>query len=100
VRRLPLPQLPAPGYAGDQPVPVPQEDIVTITGPELAGAIRRAHAQCGQEVAAAKQEYDEARRKIAAVRKGRSAAARTQRDAQIADLREEFAREQREEGAP
>jgi hypothetical protein len=100
VRRLPVPQLPVPGYAGDQPVPVPQEDIVTMTAPDLAGAIRRAHAQCGQEVAAAKQEYDEGRRKIAAVRKGRNAAARTQRDAQIADLREQFAREQREEGAP
>jgi hypothetical protein len=37
VRRLPVPQLPAPGNAGNQPVPVPQEDIVTMTGPELAG---------------------------------------------------------------
>lgn len=69
-----------------------------MTASELASAITRAHVQCGQEVGAAKQEYDEARRKIAAVRKQRSVAARAQRDGQIRDLRDEFAREQRGEG--
>jgi hypothetical protein len=71
-----------------------------MTPQELAGGIGRAHTEYAQEVAAAKDEYDEGRRKIAGVRKGRNAAARTQRDAQIADLHEQFAREQREEGAP
>jgi hypothetical protein len=97
VRRLPVRRLPAPGIAGNQLVPVPQEDTVTMTAPELAGAIRRVHAQYGQEVAAAKHEYDEGRRKIAAVRKGRSAAARAQRDRQIAALRAQFAGGQRGE---
>lgn len=71
---------------------------MTMTASELASAITRAHVQFAQEVTAAKAEYDEGRRKIAAVRKGRSAAARAQRDAQIRDLRDQFAREQRGEG--
>jgi hypothetical protein len=71
----------------------------TITAHELAAAIQRAHLQYAQEMAAAKMEYDEARRKIAAVRKERSTAARAKRDRQIQDLREAFAREQRADGA-
>jgi hypothetical protein len=76
------------------------ETASTMTAQELTRGIRRAHFQYGQEMAAATDEYDEARRKIAAVRRERSTAARAERDRQIADLREQFRREQRGEGAP
>ena len=75
------------------------ETVSAMTAQELSRGIRRAHVQYGQEMAAATAEYDEARRKLAAVRKQRSVAARAGRDRQIADLREQFAREQRGEGA-
>ena len=71
-----------------------------MTARELAAGIRRAHVQFGQEMAAATDEYDQARRKIAAERKERGAAARAERDRQIAGLREQFARERRGGDAP
>jgi hypothetical protein len=65
-----------------------------VTGKELAGAIARVNALCDAEVAAAAEEYHEARRKIAAVRKQRGSAARAGRDRQVADLKAQCAREQ------
>jgi hypothetical protein len=67
--------------------------MAAMTNAELSAAIRRAYTEYAQEVAAATDEYDEARRKIAAKRKGRNAAARANRDTQIQNLREQFARE-------
>ena len=64
-----------------------------MTAREMADAIGRAHALCAAEVSAARDEYDEGRRKIAAVRKERSVKARAERDRQVRDLREQFARE-------
>ena len=64
-----------------------------MTAAELAGGIRRAHAQFAQEMTAAKAEYDEARRTAAAKRKTRVKDARLLRDSQIQALREQFARE-------
>ena len=65
-----------------------------MTARELAGAITRAHMLYDAAVRAATAEYDEARRKIAAVRKTKTVEAREQRDRQIRELREQFAREQ------
>jgi hypothetical protein len=65
-----------------------------MTARELAGAISRAHALYDAAVSAAKGEYDEGRRKIAATRKAQTRDARERRDRQIRDLRERFAREQ------
>lgn len=69
-----------------------------MTNAELSAAIRRAYTEYGQEMAAARDEYDEAlrsaRRPIAAKRKERSNAARAKRDAQIQGVREQFAKEQ------
>lgn len=62
---------------------------------ELAAAITRAHTLCDAEVAAARDEYDETRRKIAAARKARSTAARRIRDDQVRALRDQFAAERR-----
>jgi hypothetical protein len=67
-----------------------------MTGHEFAAAVRRAGALCDAEVRAATEEYDEGRRKIAAVRKERSTAARAQRDKQVADLKAQLAREREE----
>ena len=47
-----------------------------MTARELAGAISRAHALFDAAVTAAKAEYDEGRRKIAATRKEQSDADR------------------------
>jgi hypothetical protein len=64
-----------------------------MTGHEYAAAVRRANTLCDAEVTAARDEYDEGRRKIAAVRKQRSSAARDLRNKQVRELREQFARE-------
>ena len=77
----------------------PAETVSRMTARELAAAITRAHVQYGQEMAAARDEYNEGRRKIATARRERSTAARAERDRQIADLREQFRREQRGDGA-
>jgi hypothetical protein len=69
------------------PAPAP------MTARELSGAISRAHALYAAAVAAAAEEYDEGRRKIAAVRKAQTAGAREKRDQQIRELQEQFARE-------
>jgi hypothetical protein len=70
--------------------------MAAMTSRELAAAIRRAHTECAQETAAAKAEYNEGRRPLAAARKKRSTAARAARDTRIAELREQFARERAE----
>ncbi len=73
--------------------------MTAMTNAELTAAIRRAHTEYMQEVDAAKAAYDDARRDIAAVRKGRNASARAKRDTRIADLKEQFAKERAEVAA-
>lgn len=67
--------------------------MTAMTNAELTAAIRRAHTEYMQEVDAAKAAYDDARRDIAAVRKGRNASARARRDAQIQGVRKQLAKE-------
>ena len=68
--------------------------MTAMTQTEYSAAIRRAYTEYAQEVGAAKAAYDDARRDIAAVRKGRNSSARARRDAQIQGVREQFAKEQ------
>jgi hypothetical protein len=76
---------------------VPQTAAQTrMTAAELAGGIKRAHVLCDAEVSAAREEYEAARRPIAARRKARASDARLQRDAQIQKLRDQFARDRQQ----